>query len=175
MTESDAREKWESKWKAEWAKSLPPTPTAMTEAEAKSKWAAQWKLEWEKSLPPAQSAMTESEAKAKWELKWKSEWEKSLPLTPSVMTESEAKVKWEESWRRGWIRTLRTDFEKSMRESGGEWPIRFDDANSPFMQSVRSAKTEPEDEKLAQKWRIYRSCKTCSDFIQEHLNPSTNP
>lgn len=146
MNESDARERWESKWKAEWEKSLPPTPTAMTEAEAKSKWAAQWKLEWEKSLPPAKSAMTESEAK----------------------------VKWEESWRKAWVQALRRDFEEALRDSGGEWPIRFDDVNSPFMQSVRSAKTEPEDEKLAQKWRIYRSCKTSSDFIQMHLNPSTN-
>ena len=34
-----------------------------------------------------------------------------------------------------------------------------------------SADTEPEDEKLAQKWRIYRSCKTCFDFIQTHFNP----
>ena len=87
------------------------------------------------------------------------------------MTEAEAKEKWEESWRTGWIQALRTDFEKSLGSSSGEWPIRFDDENSPFTLSVRSAEMEPNEEKLACKWRIYRSCKTCSDFIQTHLNP----
>ena len=43
ISESDAREKWESKWKSEWEKSLPPTPSDMTEAAAKEKWAIQWK------------------------------------------------------------------------------------------------------------------------------------
>lgn len=173
MSESDAREKWEAKWKTEWKKSLPQTPPPMTEVEAKTKWASLWKSEWEKSLPPTPPPMTEVEAKKKWAAQWKLEWEKSLPSTPSAMTESEAKVKWEESWRKAWIQVLRKDFEKAIRDSGGEWPIRFDHANSPF-QRVQSVKTEPDDKKLALKWRIYRSCKTCSDFIQKHLNPSTN-
>lgn len=119
----------------------------------------------------AKIEMTESDARKKWEAKWKSEWEKSLPPMPSVMTEAKAKEKWEAPWRKEWTQTLRMDFEKAIRDSGGEWPIHFDNANSPFLPIVRSADTEPEDEKLAQKWRIYRSCKTCFDFIQTHFNP----
>lgn len=115
--------------------------------------------------------MTESSAREKWEAKWKSEWEKSLPPMPSVMIEAKAKEKWEAPWRKKWTQTLRMDLEKAIRDSGGEWPIHFDNANSPFLPIVRSADTEPEDEKLAQKWRIYRSCKTCFDFIQTHFNP----
>lgn len=120
---------------------------------------------------PAGIEMTESAAREKWEAKWKSEWEKSLPPMPSVMTEAKAKEKWEALWQKEWTQTLRMDFEKAIRDSGGEWPIHFDNANSPFLPIVRSADTEPEDEKLAQKWRIYRSCKTCFDFIQTHFNP----
>lgn len=120
---------------------------------------------------PTGIEMTESTAREKWEAKWKSEWEKSLPPMPSVMTEAKAKEKWEAPWRKEWTQTLRMDFEKAIRDSGGEWPIHFDNANSPFLPIVRSADTEPEDEKLAQKWRIYRSCKTCFDFIQTHFNP----
>ena len=120
---------------------------------------------------PAGIEMTESAAREKWEAKWKSEWEKSLPPMPSVMTEAKAKEKWEALWQKEWTQTLRMDFEKAIRDSGGEWPIHFDNANSPFLPIVRSADTEPEDEKLAQKWRIYRSCKTCYDFIQTHFNP----
>lgn len=123
---------------------------------------------------PTGIEMTESAAREKWEAKCKSEWEKSLPPMPSVMIEAKAKEKWEAPWRKKWTQTLRMDLEKAIRDSGGEWPIHFDNANSPFLPIVRSADTEPEDEKLAQKWRIYRSCKTCSDFIQKHLNPSTN-
>lgn len=123
---------------------------------------------------PTGIEMTESAAREKCEAKWKSEWEKSLPPMPSVMIEAKTKEKWEAPWRKEWTQTLRMDFEKAIRDSGGEWPIHFDNANSPFLPIVRSADTEPEDEKLAQKWRIYRSCKTCSDFIQKHLNPSTN-
>lgn len=119
---------------------------------------------------PTGIEMTESAAREKWEAKWKSEWEKSLPPMPSVMTEAKAKEKWEAPWRKEWTQTLRMDFEKAIRDSGGEWPIHFDNANSPFLPIVRSADTEPEDEKLAQKWRIYRSCKTCFDFIQTHFN-----
>ena len=175
MSELDARVKWESKWKTEWKKSLPTTPPPMTEAEAKTKWEAQWKSEWEKSLPPIPLPMTEAEAKTRWAAQWKSEWKKSLPPPPSAMTESEAKGKWEESWRKGWIQALRMDFEKSLRDSGGEWPINFECVDSPFTSDIRSAQTEPNGKKMAQKWRIYRSCKTCTDFIQMHLNPSTNP
>lgn len=171
MTESDAREKWALKWKTEWEKSLPPPPPAMTEDEAKAQWEAKWKAGWEKSLPPAPHIMTEAEAKVKWEAKWKSEWEKSRPTIPSAMTEAEAKAKWEESWRTGWIQALRSDFTKFLSSSGGEWPIRFNNENSLFPSSVRSSLVEPDDEKLAQRWRIYRSCKTCADFIQAHLNP----
>ena len=120
---------------------------------------------------PTGIEMTESAAREKWEAKWKSEWEKSLPPMPSVTTEAKAKEKWEAPWRKEWTQTLRMDFEKAIRDSGGEWPIHFDNANSPFLPIVRSADTEPEDEKLAQKWRIYRSCKTCFDFIQTHFNP----
>ena len=111
---------------------------------------------------PTGIEMTESAAREKWEAKWKSEWEKSLPPMPSVMIEAKAKEKWEAPWRKKWTQTLRMDLEKAIRDSGGEWPIHFDNANSPFLPIVRSADTEPEDEKLAQKWRIYRSCKTCS-------------
>ena len=143
MSESDARDKWETKWKSEWEKSLTQTSPAMTETDAKAKWAAQWKLEREKSLPPM----------------------------PSAMTEAEAKTKWEASWQKEWTQTLRMDFEKAIRDSGGEWPINFDNANSPFTLGMRSAKTKPDDEKEAQKWRTYRSCKTCSEFIQKHFNP----
>lgn len=171
MTESNAREKWELKWKSEWEKSLPTIPPAMTEDEAKAKWEAKWKAEWGKTLPPTPPAMTEAEAKAKWEAKWKAEWEKSRPTIPSAMTEAEAKAKWEESWRTGWIQALRSDFTKCLSSSGGEWPIRFNNENSLFPSSVRSSLVEPDDEKLAQRWRIYRSCKTCADFIQAHLNP----
>ena len=120
---------------------------------------------------PTGIEMTESAAREKWEAKWKSEWEKSLPPMPSVTTEAKAKEKWEAPWRKEWTQTLRMDFEKAIRDSGGEWPIHFDNANSPFLPIVRSADTEPEDEKLGQKWRIYRSCKTCFDFIQTHFNP----
>lgn len=120
---------------------------------------------------PTGIEMTKSAAREKWEAKWKSEWEKSLPPMPSVTTEAKAKEKWEAPWRKEWTQTLRMDFEKAIRDSGGEWPIHFDNANSPFLPIVRSADTEPEDEKLAQKWRIYRSCKTCFDFIQTHFNP----
>ena len=120
---------------------------------------------------PTGIEMTESAAREKWEAKWKSEWEKSLPPMPSVMTEAKAKEKWEAPWRKEWTQTLRMDFEKAIRDSGGEWPIHFDNANSPFLPIVRSAEAEPEDEKLAQKWRTYRSCKTCSEFIQKHFNP----
>ena len=143
----------------------------MTESGAREKWEQKWKTEWEKSLPSTPSTMTESDAKAKWEAKWKADWEKSLPSTPPVMTEADAKAKWEGSWRIGWMQALRSEFTKSLRSSSGEWPIRFDDENSPFTHSVRSAEAEPTEEKLACKWRIYRSCKTCSDFIQTHLNP----
>lgn len=121
--------------------------------------------------PPAKIEMTESDAREKWEAKWKSEWEKSLPPMPSVMTEAKAKEKWEAPWRKEWTQTLRMDFEKAIRDSGGEWPIHFDNVNSPFVPTVRSAEAEPEDEKWAQKWRTYRSCKTCSEFIQKHFNP----
>ena len=78
MTESDAREKWEQKWKSEWEKSLPPTPPAMTEDEAKAKWEAQWKAEWEKTLPPPTPVMTEADAKAKWEAKWEDAYRQKL-------------------------------------------------------------------------------------------------
>lgn len=149
----------------------PSSEAAMTESSAREKWEANWKSEWEKSLPKTSSVMTEAEAKAKWAAQWKLEWEKSLPPMPSAMTEAEAKAKWEATWRKEWTQTLRMDFEKAIRDSGGEWPIHFDNANSPFLSIVRSADTEPEDEKLAQKWRIYRSCKTCFDFIQTHFNP----
>lgn len=120
---------------------------------------------------PTGIEMTESAARGKWEAKWKSEWEKSLPPMPSVMTEAKAKEKWEAPWRKEWTQTLRMDFEKAIRDSGGEWPIHFGNANSPFLPIVRSADTEPEDEKWAQKRRTYRSCKTCSEFIQKHFNP----
>ncbi|MGN0833156.1 MAG: hypothetical protein ACI4RD_05850 [Kiritimatiellia bacterium] len=104
-----------------------------------------------------------------------SEGKKTPPPSPSVMTEAEAKGKWEKSWREGWIRELRQDFEKSMRASGGEWPVQFEHEYSGFPQSVRSAESRPDEDKMAKKWQIYRSCKTCSDFIQKHLYPSANP
>ena len=148
-----------------------PTGIEMTESAAREKWELKWKTEWEKSHPTTPPAMTEDAAKAKWEAKWKTEWQKNLPPIPPAMAEAKAKAKWEESWRTGWIQVLRSDFTKSLSSSGGEWPIRFADENSPFLLSVRSAQTEPGDEKLAQKWRIYRSCKTCSDFIQTHIKP----
>lgn len=118
MTESDAREKWELKWKTEWENSLPPTPPAMTEAEAKTKWEARWKAGWEKALPPPPPAMTEAEARAKWEARWKSDWVKSLPPPSPAMTEAEAKVKWETQWKAGWEdayhQKLRASFEKRL-------------------------------------------------------------
>ena len=91
------------------------------------------------------------------------------------MSEAEAKEKWEASWRKEWTQTLRMDFEKAIRDSGGEWPINFDNANSPFTPHVRSAETKPDDEKVAQKWRTYRSCKICSEFIQTHFSATPNP
>lgn len=171
MSEAEAREKWEAQWKSEWAKAIPPRQPVITEAEAREKWETQWKTEWEKSLPPLPPAMTEAEARTKWEHQWKAEWEKSLPPAPSAMTEAEAKAKWEDAWRMEWMQTLRLDFEKHLGSSCGEWPIPFNDKDSPFTLSIRSLQTEPAEEKLAQKWRIYRACKACSDFIQTHINP----
>ena len=148
-----------------------PTGIEMTESVAREKWELKWKTEWEKSLPPTPPAMTEAEAKASWEAKWKSEWEKSLPPTPPVMTEAEARAKWEASWRIGWTQALRLDFIKSLNSSGGTWPIRLDDDDSPFSKSVREAKMKPDENMSAKRWQLYRSCKTCSDFIQTHFNP----
>ena len=173
MTEFDARAKWEEQWKSEWEKTLPPSTPAMTEEEAKAKWEARWKSEWEKSLPQAAPAiMTEEEAKATWEARWKSEWEKALPPPTPDMTEDKARAKWEESWRGEWTRELRADFEKTLRASGGEWPVLFGDDNSPFTKSDRSDNlADLEDKKAVTRQRIYRSCKACADFIQTHLNP----
>lgn len=87
----------------------------------------------------------------------------------AAMTEAEAKARWEGAWRKEWMEKLQSEFAKSIESSGGEWPIRFNDDNSPFTHSVRSALTEPDEEKLACKWRIYRSCITCSAFIEKHF------
>ncbi len=147
----------------------------MSESDARAKWEEQWKSEWEKALPPPASAMTEDEAKATWEAQWKSEWEKALPPPTPDMTEDKARAKWEESWRGEWTRELRADFEKTLRASGGEWPVRIDHPDSPFTPNIRSALAEPNDDKQAVKWRIYRSCRACSDFIQTHsLCPPVN-
>lgn len=144
----------------------------MTEFDARAKWEEQWKSEWEKTLPPSTPAMTEEEAKAKWEARWKSEWEKALPPPTPDMTEDKARAKWEESWRGEWTRELRADFEKTLRASGGEWPVLFGDDNSPFTKSDRSDNlADLEDKKAVTRQRIYRSCKACADFIQTHLNP----
>ena len=148
-----------------------PTVAEMSESDAKAKWEEQWKAEWRETLPPTAPAMTESEAKAKWEAKWRGEWERSLPPPPSAMTESETKAKWEASWRTAWSKTLGAELKKAIRDSGGEWPVRFDDENSPFPPSVRFSQVEPSEEKTAVKWRIYRSCKTCCEFIQNHFTP----
>lgn len=144
MTESDARAKWEAKWKSEWKASLPPLVPAMTESEAKGKWWMQWKAEWEKSLPPPEQPMTEAEALSKWETQWKAEWEKSL----------------------------RKEFEIAFQHSGGKWPIVFDNDDSPFVKSIRDAQKEPDDERASARWKLYRSCKACAEFIQTHLNPN---
>ena len=49
MTEADAREKWERKWKTEWEKSLSTTSSALTEDEAKEKWESKWMEGWEEA------------------------------------------------------------------------------------------------------------------------------
>ncbi len=144
----------------------------MTESDARAKWEEQWKSEWEKTLPSSTPAMTEDEAKVKWEARWKSEWEKALPPD---MTEDKARAKWEESWRGKWTRELRADFEETLRTSGGEWPVLIDHPDSPFTPNIRSALAEPNDHKQAVKWRIYRSCRACSEFIKKHsLCPPVN-
>ena len=148
-----------------------PAGIEMTESDARARWELKWKKEWGKSLSPTPAAMTEDEAKAKWEAKWKAGWEKTLPPTPPVMTEAEARAKWEASWRIGWTQALRSDFTKFLNSSGGTWPIRLDDDDSPFAKSVREAKMKPDENMSAKRWQLYRSCKTCSDFIQTHFNP----
>lgn len=149
-----------------------PPVGEMTESDARVKWEAQWKSEWEKALPPPAPAMTEDEAKAKWEARWKAEWEKALPPAPPDMTEAEAKKRWEEQWRKEWIKSLRADFNSTLTALQGDLSVPFDDANSPFTPAIRAAQTEPDDDKQSVKWRIYRSCKACADFIQTHLlNP----
>lgn len=115
--------------------------------------------------------MTESDARAKWEAQWKSEWEKSLPAPTSDIAESEARAKWEEQWKSEWEESLRKEFKRAIQNSGGEWPILFDNDNSPFGSSIRSAQTEPDDARASARWKLYRSCKACADFIQIHLNP----
>lgn len=175
MTESDARAKWESQWKSEWEKTLPPSTPAMTEEEAKATWEARWKSEWEKSLPQAAPAiMTEEEAKATWEAQWKSEWEKSLPPSAPDMTEDEAREKWAKRWRDEWTRTLRSNFEKTLRASRGVWPIDYA-VNSQLASAMKSGDEPPEDEKLIPQWKLYQSSKVCSDFIKDFLNPTPQP
>ena len=146
----------------------------MTEFDARAKWEAQWKSEWEKTLPPSTPAMTEEEAKAKWEARWKSEWEKALPPSAPDMTEDEAREKWAKRWRDEWTRTLRSNFEKKIRESGGLWPLDFA-VNSQFASAMKSGDEPPEDGKLIPQWKLYQSSKVCSDFIQDFLNPTPQP
>ena len=170
MTEAEARTKWENQWKAEWEACLPPPSPPMTESEARAKWEARWKDEWRKSLPPMPSAskMTEDEAKAKWETKWKAHWEESLPK----MEKEEAKQKWNLKEEGEWKGTFRADFEAKLKESGGVWPIGFNDNDSPFLKSIRDLESKPNgDDKLAVKWQVYRSCKACADFIESCFGP----
>ena len=149
-----------------------PVVAEMTESDARAKWEEQWKSEWEESRPTPAPVMTEYEAKAKWEAQWKAEWEKSLPPSEQPMTEAEARVRWEAQWKVGWEKSLRKEFEKAIQDSGGVWPIPFDNDNSPFASSIRSAQTEPEDKRASVRWKIYRACKACAEFIiQNHFNP----
>ena len=143
ISESDAREKWESKWKSEWEKSLPPTPSDMTEAEAKAKWAAQWKAEWEKSLPTMPSAMTEAEAKAKWETQWKKEWETA------------------------YHQKLRSSFEK--RLSGNHRISDFEKAMlkiDPYYEDYKANKAKPP---TPQAIDLYKTLKLYVSFVEDTI------
>ena len=116
--------------------------------------------------------MTEDEARAKWGAVWKAEWEKSLPPPPPAMTEAEVRAKWEARWKAEWSKSLRIEFEKTLLAFNGEWPIVFDNDGSPFGKSIRDAQTKPDDERASARWKFYRSCKACADFIQTHFNPN---
>ncbi len=143
ISESDAREKWESKWKSEWEKSLPPTPSDMTEAEAKAKWAAQWKAEWEKSLPTMPSAMTEAEAKAKWETQRKKEWETA------------------------YHQKLRSSFEK--RLSGNHRISDFEKAMlkiDPYYEDYKANKAKPP---TPQAMDLYKTLKLYVSFVEDTI------
>ncbi len=149
-----------------------PLVGEMTESDAREKWEAEWKSEWEKTLPPAAPAMTEYEAKVKWEAQWKSEWEKALPPPTPDMTEEKAKAEWEEKWRKEWMKSLRSDFDSTLKALQGKWPVPFDDKDSPFRSDLQSLKSEPNDDPVkATRWKIYRSCKACADFIEDHFHP----
>lgn len=146
MSESGAREKWETKWKSEWEKSLPPTPPDMTDADAKAKWAAQWKKEWEKSQPPIPSAMTEAEAKAKWEAQWKTEWETA------------------------YRQKLRLSFEK--RLSGNHRISDFEKAMlkiDPYYEDYKANKAKPP---TPQAMDLYKTLKLYVSFVEDTIiNP----
>ena len=143
MTESDARKKWELKWKTEWEKSLPPTPSAMTESDAKAKWMAKWKAEWEKSLPPIPPAMTEAEAKAKWEAQWKMEWE--IAYRQKLRSSFEKQIA-------GYQRI--SDFEKAM--------LKID----PYYEDYKANKATPP---TPQAIDLYKTLKFYVSFVEDTI------
>ena len=145
MAESDAREKWELKWKKEWEQSLPPPQHAMSEAEAREKWEAQWKSEWVKAIPPRQPVITEAEAREKWETQWKTEWEKSLPPLPPAMTEAEARTKWEHQWKAEWEKSLPpVPPAMSETEAKAKWAMQWKKEWEKSLPPIPSAMTEAE-------------------------------
>lgn len=143
MTESDAREKWERKWKSEWEKSLPTASPAMTEDDAKAKWEAKWKEEWRNSLPSTSSAMTEAEAKAKWEGQWKLEWEEAYRQKLSSAFEK----------RLGDNQRI-SDFEKAM--------LRLD----PYYEDYKDHKATPP---TPQTMALYGTLKLYISFVEDTI------
>ena len=167
LTEDEAKARWSEKWKKEWKESLPPL-SLMTEEEAKAKWESKWRLQWETALPASPPPMTEEEAKAKWESKWKLQWEESTPA------EESAKTKWGEKWKNEWRATLENEWRTAMKNRfeetltkncGDPLPLQFDQADSVFTKTIRDAQDEPEDPIQKAKWRMFRTCKACSEFI----------
>ena len=147
------------------------TGIAMTESDAREKWERKWKTEWEKSLPTTSSAMTEDEAKAKWEAKWKAGWQSSLPLTSSVATESDTKAKWEAKWMEGWEEAyrqkLRTSFEKKL--SGNQHISDFDKTMlklDPYYEDYKGHKATPP---TPQTMALYETLKVYVSFVENTI------